>query len=207
MINFNILNRWTGNVQFTAEINCPEDAPYRVKLGLAVRWGVKNGADLSGADLSGADLRGAVLSGADLRGAVLRGADLSGAVLRGADLRDADLSGAVLRGADLSGAVLLDADLSGAVLRGAVLRGDKLVKWIAEARRGDGYSFIALLTERNGVKIKAGCRWFTEAEFRAHVAANYLGTDKATETLAILDYLAVRARQVSPAVQTPSIAA
>ena len=167
MINFNILNRWTGNVQFTAEINCPEDAPYRVKLGLAVRWGVKNGA-------------------------VLRGADLSGAVLRGAVLRDADLSGA---------------DLSGAVLRGAVLSGDKLVKWIAEARRGDGYSFIALLTERNGVKIKAGCRWFTEAEFRAHVAANYLGTDKATETLAILDYLAVRARQVSPAVQTPSIAA
>ena len=152
MINFNILNRWTGNVQFTAEINCPEDAPYRVKLGLAVRWGVKNGA-------------------------VLRDADLSGA-----DLRDADL-------------------------RGAVLSGDKLVKWIAEARRGDGYSFIALLTERNGVKIKAGCRWFTEAEFRAHVAANYLGTDKATETLAILDYLAVRARQVSPAVQTPSIAA
>ena len=167
MINFNILNRWTGNVQFTAEINCPEDAPYRVKLGLAVRWGVKNGA-------------------------VLRGADLSGAVLRGAVLRDADLSGADLSGADLSG---------------AVLRGDKLVKWIAEARRGDGYSFIALLTERNGVKIKAGCRWFTEAEFRAHVAANYLGTDKATETLAILDYLAVRARQVSPAVQTPSIAA
>ena len=187
MINFNILNRWTGNVQFTAEINCPEDAPYRVKLGLAVRWGVKNGAVLRDADLSGADLRDA-----DLRGADLRGADLRGAVLRDA----------VLRGADLSGA-----DLSGAVLRGAVLSGDKLVKWIAEARRGDGYSFIALLTERNGVKIKAGCRWFTEAEFRAHVAANYLGTDKATETLAILDYLAVRARQVSPAVQTPSIAA
>jgi len=202
MINFNVLNRWTGKVQFTAEIDCAENTPYRVKLGLAIRWGVKNDADLSGADLSGAVLSGADLSGAVLSGAVLRGAVLRGAVLSDADLSDADLSGAVLSGAVLRGAVL-----RGAVLSGAVLRGDKLIKWIAEARRGDGYSFIALLTESNGVKIKAGCRWFTDAEFRAHVAANYPGTDKATETLAILDYLAVRAAQVSPAVQTPSIAA
>jgi len=145
MIKFDVLNRWTLKVQFTAEIDCAEDAPAGVKAGLAFEWGWKNrlsGADLSdavlrGADLSGADLRGADLSGADLSGAdlsdadlsdaVLRGADLrdavlSGAVLRGADLRDAVLSGADLRGADLSGADLSGADLSGAVLRGADLR-------------------------------------------------------------------------------------
>ena len=72
---FEVINRWTERVQFTAEIQCNPDASIGVKLGLAVRWGYRNGADLSGA--------------------VLRGA-----VLRGADLRDADLSGAVLRGAD-----------------------------------------------------------------------------------------------------------
>ena len=88
---FSVRNRWTNAVQFTAEIECAPDASVRVKLGLAVRWARRNGADLSGADLRGADLRGADLSGADL----------SGAVLRGADLRGADLSGAVLRGADL----------------------------------------------------------------------------------------------------------
>jgi len=139
---FEVRNRWTSLVQFTAEITCAPDATIGVKLGLAVGWACKSGADLSGADLSGADLRGAVLRGAVLRGAVLRGADLRnadlsgadlrnavlrgavlrGAVLRGADLRGADLSGADLRNADLSGADLRDADLSGADLSGADLR-------------------------------------------------------------------------------------
>ncbi|MDF2382452.1 pentapeptide repeat-containing protein [Nostoc ellipsosporum NOK] len=128
---FEVRNRWTNAIQFTAEITCAPDATIGVKLGLAIRWAARrgNGADLSGADLRGADLSDADLSdadlrGADLRGADLRGADLRGAVLRGAvlsdaDLSDADLRGAVLRGAVLRGAVLSDADLRGAVLRGA----------------------------------------------------------------------------------------
>jgi len=97
-MKFEIRNRWSGNVQFTAEIDCSEDTPLRIKVGLAAKWAFKSGADLSGADLSGA-----VLSGADLSDADLRGADLSGA----------DLGAAVLSGAVLSGAVLRDADLSG----------------------------------------------------------------------------------------------
>jgi len=102
-MKFEIRNRWSGNVQFTAEIDCSEDTPLRIKVGLAAKWAFKSGADLSGAVLSGADLRGA---------------DLSGAVLSDADLSDAVLSGAVLSGADLSGAVLSDAVLRDAVLSG-----------------------------------------------------------------------------------------
>jgi len=34
----------------------------------------------------------------------------------------------------------------------------------------------------------AGCRWMTIPDYRAHVAAEYPGTDKARETLDILDY-------------------
>ena len=118
-MQYDVLNRWTGKVQFTATIECDADASAGFKLGLAVKWGRKNdavlhGANLSGADLSGADLSGAVLSGAVLHGANLRGADLSGAVLSSADLSGADLSGAVLSSADLSGADLSGADLSGA---------------------------------------------------------------------------------------------
>ena len=94
MISFDILNRWTGKIVFTAEIDADEDTSRTVKLGLAVRVAVKAKSDLSGADLSGAYLRGAYLSGADLRGADLRGADLSDAYLSGADLRGADLSDA-----------------------------------------------------------------------------------------------------------------
>ncbi len=91
---FPIRNRDTGEVQFTAEIDTTPSMLPRIKIGLAVRWGYRSGADLSGADLRGADLRGADLSDADLSGADLSGADLRGAVLSDADLRDAVLSDA-----------------------------------------------------------------------------------------------------------------
>ena len=98
-MQYDILNRYTGAVQFTAEIDCADDAPRSIKIGLAVQWGVMAKAYLRGADLTGAYLREANLSGAYLIGAYLLGADMSGA-----DLRDADLTGAYLRGANLTGA-------------------------------------------------------------------------------------------------------
>ena len=63
-MKFEVKNRFSGEVQFTAEIECAEDASVSVKLGLAVRWAYKTGADLRDADLRGADLRGANLRGA-----------------------------------------------------------------------------------------------------------------------------------------------
>ena len=56
-----IKNRWSGKVQFTAEIECEADATAGVKIGLAVRWAYGSGADLRGAVLSDAVLRGADL--------------------------------------------------------------------------------------------------------------------------------------------------
>ena len=132
-----IRNRWTGAVQFEAEIDADQDAGVGIKVGLAVKWARDNSAVLRGADLRGAVLRGAVLRDAVLRGADLSGADLSDAVLRGAVLSDAvlrgaDLRGAVLRDAVLRGAVLSDADLRDAVLRGADLRGADLRSFKAD---------------------------------------------------------------------------
>jgi len=123
---FDVLNRWTGKVKFTAEITVTPDMLPSVKLGLAVRWGCSNGANLSYANLSYADLRGANLRGANLRYADLRGANLSYADLRGADLSDANLRGANLSDADLSGANLRGANLRGADLSDANLRGANL---------------------------------------------------------------------------------
>ena len=187
---FHVRNCWTNAVKFTADITCPPDASVYVKLGFAVRWGVANNADLSGAALSGADLRGAVLCNADLRGAVLSGAALSGADLRGAvlcnaDLRGAVLSGAVLSGAVLRGAVLRNADLSGEDLSGA----DKIDRLLAVAQRLDGYDFHAYRLRDGSVKIVAGCRYFTPDQFRAHVAVEYPDTLKAVETLSIIEHI------------------
>ena len=130
-MQYDVLNRWTGKVQFTATIECDAAASASFKLGLAVKWGRKNGGNLSGADLNDAYLSGANLSYADLSGANLsladlRLANLSGANLRGAYLNGANLSGADLRGADLNGANLSGANLNGADLRGANLRGANL---------------------------------------------------------------------------------
>lgn len=61
MIKFDITNRFTGAVQFTAEIDCAEDAPRYIKLGLAVKWGIKTRANLAGAYLAGARWRNGIV--------------------------------------------------------------------------------------------------------------------------------------------------
>lgn len=83
LLKFDVLNRFSGKVQFTAEIDCAPDASASVKLGLAIKWAIKSGANLSGADLSCANLSRANLSGANLSCANLSCANLSGAYLSG----------------------------------------------------------------------------------------------------------------------------
>ncbi len=191
-MKFEVKNRWTGEVQFTAEIECDENESNSIKIGLAVRWGVKNDANLGGANLGGANLRGAYLGGANLRGAYLGGANLRGADLGGANLRGAYLGDAYLGGANLGGANLGDANLGGANLGDAYLGGDvKIISIIASAVRfEDQYQFFLWRTECGHV-ITAGCRQMTIAEYRSHVAEDYADTPKAEETLRILDYFEV----------------
>lgn len=81
MIKFDVKNRFSGEVQFTAEIDCDENSSTSLKTRLSVLWAIKNNANLSYSNLSGADL-----SDANLRYANLRDADFSGANLRYADL-------------------------------------------------------------------------------------------------------------------------
>ena len=141
MIKFEIKNRFTGDVNFTAEIDCKEGDSNSIKIGLSVVWAVKNDADLGyaklrgaylwDANLGGANLGGAYLWDANLRGANLVDANLWDANLRGANLGYANLGGANLRGANLGGAYLGYANLGGANLRGANLEGADLggAKW------------------------------------------------------------------------------
>ncbi|WP_199086025.1 pentapeptide repeat-containing protein [Bosea sp. ASV33] len=125
-IKFDVFSRWTGALQFTAEIDCADDEPRSVKLGLAVKWAFRTGASLVGASLDGARLDGARLDGASLVGARLDGASLVGASLVGASLDGARLDGARLDGARLDGARLDGARLDGARLDGARLDGARL---------------------------------------------------------------------------------
>ena len=138
-MNYDILSRLTGDVQFTAEIDCSEDTAKSVKIGLAVKWGFKKYANLKGAYL-----KGAYLKGANLKGANLKGANLKGAYLEDANLEDANLE---------------DANLEGAYLKGAYL--------VHCGGRSDGYAHYAHIC--NGkIWIKAGCRYFTITDAKKH---------------------------------------
>jgi hypothetical protein len=155
-MKFNILNRYTKEIKFTAEIDCDEDTLMSIKIGLAVKWGIENNANLSGANLRGANLRDADLSYADLRGANLRDADLRDADLRGADLSGANLSGANLRGANLRGAHLSGANLRGAHLRYADLSDADLIviqlpHWTAFVQK---------------TQTRIGCKYYTNTDWR-----------------------------------------
>ena len=68
-----IKNRFSGEVQFIADIDCRDDELTYVKIGLAVKWAIKNNANLDGANLGGANLDGANLYGATLDGKKLIG--------------------------------------------------------------------------------------------------------------------------------------
>jgi uncharacterized protein YjbI with pentapeptide repeats len=103
-MKFDVLNIWTNEVSFTAEVDCHETATRSVKLGLAVSWASKTGAYLNGADLSGANLSGANLRDANLSGAYLSGANLSGANLSGVP-RILDIHKAVYAAASRDGAL------------------------------------------------------------------------------------------------------
>ena len=155
-----VRNRWTGDIQFTAEIETGNGLLPPERLGAAIVWARRKGLGLSGANLLGADLRGADLRGADLRGSTLRGADL-----RRTDLREAVLSGVDLRNADLREAILGDAILNGADLRGAdlsgtVLRAIKADLWMTLASaQGEVAGLIAALREGriNGATYDGSC--------------------------------------------------
>jgi uncharacterized protein YjbI with pentapeptide repeats len=154
---------WKFRGAVTVTIECDPLASTGVKIGLAVQAAVKSGANLTGAELTRADLTGAYLTGAELSLANLTGAELTGA------------------------------DLSGAELTRAKINGEPVTRCFARVMRDDGYGFLAFTLEAGGVKVMAGCRWFAVAEFRAHVAAKYPDTEKATETLWILDAIERRA--------------
>ncbi len=113
-MKFEIKNTFSGAVIFTAEIDCKEDAEYSVKLGLAVKLAVKEGANLARANLADANLADAYLAGAYLAGANLARANLAGANLARANLAGAYLAGANLARANLARANLADANLADA---------------------------------------------------------------------------------------------
>ncbi len=103
-MKFEIKNRWTGDVQFTADIECDDNTSVGIKIGLSVKWAIKNKVSLRAADLRAANLSDANLSAANLSAANLSAANLSAANLSDANLSAANLRAAKLRAANLSAA-------------------------------------------------------------------------------------------------------
>jgi hypothetical protein len=196
MIKFNILNRASRKPQFTAEINCAEDTPLSIKIGLAVMRAISVGADLTHTDLIGAHL-----ANANLVGANLAGADLIGANLAGADLTDVNLAGANLAGANLACANLTNANLTDskftsinpmrAFLAGAdpafLVGADPMhapIEDIATLGYPDGWAAWTYLTQAKEQRVQIGCRNKTIAEGRQYWA----GKENRREVMAALDY-------------------
>jgi len=122
-MKFDILNRFTGAVQFTAEIECSAHSLPSIKAGLAVKAAVKEKANLEGANFYGANLEGANL----VRANFVR-ANLEGANFYGANLEGANFYGANLEGANLVRANFVRANLEGANFYGANFYGANLVR-------------------------------------------------------------------------------
>ena len=153
-MKFDIKNRWTGKVQFTAEIECSDDANLGIKIGLAVKWAIKARADLAGANLAGAYLADADLTGADLAGANLAGANLARAYLARANLAGANLAGANLADAYLARAYLARANLARANLARANLARANLARAnLARANLADAYLADALKIDEKEIPI------------------------------------------------------
>ena len=151
-MKFDVLNRFTGEVQFTAEIECKDDELPSVKLGLAIEWAYKTRANLDGANLDGAYLARANLDGANLAGAYLAGANLDGANLAGAYLARANLDGAYLARANLDGKKLI---------------GERPILQIGGL--GSRNAYLVSYNTEDGIKIKAGCFFGTLEEFENSV--------------------------------------
>jgi uncharacterized protein YjbI with pentapeptide repeats len=81
----------------------------------------------------------------------------------------------------LSGAYLSGADLSGANLNGA-----KAVIRVGPTR--DGWEFFGVKHD-TCVMIKAGCRWFSTNDARAHWTIKRAGTPLGAERLRFVDFI------------------
>ena len=146
----------------------------------AVERAVREGVSLAGANLAGANLARANLAGANLGRANLAAAILTDANLDVADLADAKLAGAILTDANLAGANLAGADLAGATL-------------IDAGQESRGYRFVGVPTD--GVRILAGCRWFTVTKAREH----WSGNPEALAKASLIEAEAARRGWASPA--------
>ena len=112
-----IKNRYTRQVIFSDESGTIKEALLNaIKEGANLSEADLSWVDLSGADLSGTNLSWVNLSEANLSRVNLSGADLSRVNLSGADLSEANLSRVYLSETNLTGADLSGTNLSGAVL-------------------------------------------------------------------------------------------
>jgi hypothetical protein len=119
---FEIKNRWTDDVMFTAELDAALKKESRgVQLGAAVRLAISADANLARANLADANLADANLADANLADANLAHANLAHANLARANLADANLAHANLADANLAHANLADANLAHANLARAYL--------------------------------------------------------------------------------------
>ena len=119
MTKYQIKDRFTGEVAFTAQIKCSKHAPDGVKKGLALYWALTHQCDLTSLDFSGGSFRYSKPRNWDFSTIDLSHCDFRDADFQNADLWRVNFTGCDFRGADFTRARLNYANLTDAKLAGA----------------------------------------------------------------------------------------
>ncbi len=164
---FDVRDRFTNEVKFTAEIECAPDAAPSIKLGLAIVWGYRNKKDLSCANMAGANMADAYMAGANMAGANMAGANMAGAnmadaYMAGANMAGANMADAYMAGANMADAYMADANMAGANMAGAKWSAGIILKRAPVQISGLGPWMITLLDHH----MQIGCELHSFADWQ-----------------------------------------
>lgn len=148
-------------------------------------------ADMIRANFQFADLQYATFTNGRVRRADFRDANLRGACFYSCGVITADFRRARVESTDFNSCDLTHCDFFG-----ARMADETLYAVHASVERGD-YTFFLFQLEDGTFRVRAGCRWMTIPEYRAHIKSAYPGLHKARATRDILNYFAAVVRRIT----------
>lgn len=135
--------------------------------------------DMSGTNLYGANMTGANMRNANMRESNMAAANMTGAIMTGANMRNANMTAANMTAVNLFGANMTGANMHNVCMREVHVCG---IPILAVLMLREDYTFFVCA---DGF-IRAGCRTFTPAEYRLHVATYPEGDARRGPTLTMI---------------------
>jgi hypothetical protein len=138
MEKFDVLNRWTGKVQFTAEIETTPDMARGWKLRLAVAWALANSMPVKSAMLDGADFTDYICPS----GSRFDGSSFVDSSFDGSSFVGSSFVGSSFVGSSFVGSSFDDSSFDGSSFVGSSFDGSSFVGSSFVGSSFDGSSFV-----------------------------------------------------------------